>query len=243
MKTRKILVPACISLLLLLVATLSFGCYNFPENRSTGKYIKETRDVRDFSALDVGGAFKVVLSQGDVERLELEADEGEIGDIVTEVVGKELKIYMKPGWKGNYHEMTVYLTFKTLERAEFSGAAEVSGTGPLRFDGLALDVSGAAEIRLEMTADRIDADFTGASEVAFTGKIGKGRFEISGASELDAENMEFGSLSMEVSGAADARVFVTEELYVEASGASTIRYKGNPRVAMDVSGASSVKPM
>jgi hypothetical protein len=159
------------------------------------------------------------------------------------VNGNKLKIYMKPGWRGNYHDMVIYLTFKELSGMEFSGAVEVSGTGPLNFGDLVFATSGAAEIRMEMTAQRMDADFTGASEVVLAGKVGKGRFEISGASEMDAENLEFNSLSMEVSGAAEARVFVTEELFVEASGASTIRYKGNPRVAQDVSGASSVKKM
>lgn len=243
METRKLFVPLALFILMGMFTTVSFGCWNIPEDRSTGNFIKEDRPVSNFSKLEIGGAFEVYLSQGDQEKLVIEADEDELKEIVTEVIGNKLKIYTKSGWPGSFHDMAIYLTFKDLEYIDFSGAVEVKSEHTLNFSELELDVSGAAEIDLDMKADRFEAEFSGASEIDFSGSCKTGYFELSGASEFNAENLEFVDLNIEVSGASDARVWASGTLTINASGASDIRYKGSPKVSIDESGASTVKPI
>jgi hypothetical protein len=243
MDTRKLFVPLALFILMGMFATVSFGCWNIPQDRSTGNFIKEARTVSNFSKLDIGGAFTVYLAQGDQEKLEIEADADELKDIVTEVVGGKLKIYTKSDWGANFHEMTIYLTFKDLEYIDFSGAVEVKGENALTFSDLELTVSGAAEIEMNLKADKFEAEFSGASEVDFSGSCKAGYLELSGASEFNAENLEFQDLSIEVSGASEAKVWANGILNIDASGASSIRYKGSPKISIDESGASSVKPL
>lgn len=243
METRKLLVPLSLFVLLGMITTVSFGCWNVPQDEKAGNYIKEERNVGSFSKLDVGGAFTVYLSQGDQEKVVVEAVADEIKKIVTEVVGGKLKIYTESNWGGNFHEMTIHLTFKNLEEIDFSGAVEVKSQQELGFEDLEMNVSGAAEIEMALKANKFDAEFSGASEVNFSGACKLGYLELSGASEFDAENLEFGDLSMDVSGASDAKVWATGLLNIDASGASSIRYKGSPKISIDESGASSVKPL
>ena len=244
MKTNKLILRIPQVALLVMFTTMSFGCWNMPqEDRSSGNYIKEEREVGNFSSLDIGGAFTVILSQGSEEKLVLEADAEEMSEIITEVVGDELKIHTKPGWKERYHEMTVYLTFKNLNNLDFSGAVEVKTQEVLSFDGLTMDVSGASEIDLDFTATKLEADFSGASELNFTGKCDKGYIEISGAGEINAENMEFTDLVIELSGASQGKVFATGVLKIDASGASTVKYKGGAKVSVNTSGASQINEL
>jgi hypothetical protein len=243
MKTKNILVPFALFILLGLFATVSFGCWTIPEDRSTGDFVKEDRNVSNFTKLDIGGAFKVYLSQGDQEKIVVEADKDEIKEIVTEVVGNTLKIYTDGKWSSQYHEMTIWLTFRDLDQIDFSGAVEVTGEGTINFKDINMDISGAAEITMAMNADKFEAEFSGASDVDFSGKIGSGYLELSGASEFNAQELEFTDLRIEVSGASEAKVWATGTLEIDASGASDIRYKGSPKVTIDESGASSVKPM
>ena len=243
MKTNKLVINFSLVLLLGLIANLSSGCWAIPEDRSTGNFIKEDRSVSNFTRLQIGGAFKVYLIQGDQEKLVIEADADEIKEIKTEVVGSTLKIYTESQWGSRYHDITVWLTFKSLEKFDFSGAVEVTSEGVLNFAELDMDVSGASEINLDMNADKIDAEFSGASEIDFSGKCKTGYFELSGASEFDAEGIEFQDLSIEVSGASEAKVWATGKLNIDASGASDIRYKGTPNISIDQSGASSIKPL
>lgn len=243
MNTNKSLIAISLFTILILFASVSFGCLNIQDKPGNGKYVKEDRVVGSFSKLDIGGAFQVYLTQGDRESLTVEADESEIGDIISEVVSGKLKIYMKPGWRGRYHEVSVYVTFRNLDDIDFSGAVEVTNTNQLKFKDLRMDVSGAAEIEMDFIADKFSAEFTGASEVEFRGKCMNGNIEISGASEFDAEGLEFQDLEIEISGAGEAKVFVTGNLNVDASGAASIRHKGGAKVSSKVSGAASVKTM
>jgi hypothetical protein len=244
MDSKKLFVPLALVILFGMFATVSFGCWNIPADRSTGNFIKEARSVSNFSKLDIGGAFKVYLSQGDQEKLEIEADTKEMSEIVTEVVGNKLKIYTKPGWGERFHDMTVYLTFKNLDYIEFSGAVEVKADKALTFNELEMDISGAAEIDMEMKAEKYTAEFSGASEITFRGSCKTGNIEISGASEFRAEDLQFEDLTIELSGASEAKVFSTKRLRIDASGASEVRYKGTPPdISIDESGASSIHPM
>lgn len=241
METKKISVTLGLSLILLMFATISWGCYQIPDTRGPGNYVKEDRMVGKFSSLEIGGAFKVFLTQGKQESLTVEADENEIGEIVTEIAGSKLKIYLKPGCRGKCHEMTLYVTFVDLHSVDFSGAVEVVGTHPLTFADLDMQISGAAEITLDMAVEKLDAEFSGASEVELKGTCKRGIIEISGASDFNADELEFGDLDIGISGAADARLLVTGNLDVDASGASSVRHSGGAKVTSHVSGASSVK--
>jgi hypothetical protein len=244
MDSRKLFVPLALVILLGMFATVSFGCWNIPQDHSTDNFVKEDRAVSNFTELEIGGAYKVYLSQGDKEKLVIEADKDEIGEIVTEVVGNKLKIYTKSGWGERFHEMTIYLTFKNLDYIDLSGAVDVSADKSLTFSELEMDVSGAAEIDLEMNADKYKAEFSGVSEIDFRGTCKTGYIEISGASDFNAEGLQFEDLSVELSGASDAKVFATKKLHIDVSGASSVRYKGNPPdISIDESGASSINPM
>ena len=243
METRKLFVPLTLFLLLGLIATVTFGCWNMPQERSTADYVKENRNVGDFSRLEIGGAFKLYISQGDKVSLTIEADQDDIKDIITEIEGNTLRIYPSRNWGNMFNDVTIWLTIKDLEYINFSGAVEVTGEGTLEFSEIDLEVSGAAEIRMNFNASKFDAEFSGASEVDLAGKSTTGYIELSGASEFDAQNLEFQDLNVDVSGASSAKVWATGTLTIDASGASDIRYKGSPKVSLDESGASTVKPM
>jgi hypothetical protein len=243
MKTRKLIAPISLVIILGMLASVTYGCKYIPKDHGSGNYVKEVREVSNFTRLDVGGAFKVYLTQGDQEKLTVEADQEEIKDVKTEVVGNKLKISLDSDWGVRTHEISIYLTFKNLDFMEFSGAVEVKGEMPLTFADLGMDISGAVELEMNIKADKLEAEFSGASEVDFSGSCKTGDLELSGASDFDAQGFEFQDLSIDVSGASDAKVWATGLLNIDASGASSIRYKGSPKISIDESGASSVKPL
>lgn len=229
-----------LTLFLFSVASASTGCLYLDGERGDGNVVKEERKVSGFSELDVSGAFTVYITQGNEEKLILEADENLMEYIRTEVSGNTLEIYTK-GEIRDYKEMNVYLTYKELTDIEISGAVELTTENRMKTTELDLEVSGAAELNMSIEAKEISADFSGASEVEFSGYTGELDIDVSGAGELDAYEMEADIVRLDVSGAATARVYAREELHIDASGASTVKYKGEPKVYSDVSGASSIK--
>ncbi len=170
----------------------------------------------------------------------VEADENLLGIIRTEVRGNTLVIESEENIR-NAKELNVFINFMTLEKIQLSGAVEVKGQNALKLGDLKIDGSGASEITLDLTADELRCEFSGASEIDLRGSSKVCIVDVSGASEIDAYDFEVSEMDIEVSGAGDANVYVTEDLKARVSGAGTIRYKGNPRVDFHESGAGSIK--
>jgi hypothetical protein len=228
------------SLLLGLIALVSAGCNYIDGIDGNGKIVKETRKVEAFDGIKIGGAFKVFISQGSTESLLVEADENLMSIIETEVRGGKLVVNTKE----NIHrskKLDLYITVKTLESIDISGAVELKSEGKLELGNLSFEGSGASEIEMNFTADHVDGNFSGASEIDLAGSANSCRLDMSGASELDAEDFIVKEFDLELSGAGDAEIHVTDKLKARASGAANIRYLGDPKVDSEVSGAGSVK--
>ncbi len=202
---------------------------------------KESRNVSNFNAIEVSGAFEVTMTQGSSEALQIEADSEVMPDIVTRVVGNTLKIYVD-GWQNVRGPLKAYLTFKDLKSIDVSGAVSIESTDRLQFEQLEFGGSGASEVDLELTATKLMLDLSGASKMVLKGKVDRAVAECSGASKLRLGDLETRDFSFECSGASEAEVWATESLSIECSGASSVRYKGNPeKLTTDASGASSIR--
>jgi hypothetical protein len=242
MKTSKIRQIAGFAIILTLLFTLNSGCsYAFNGIKGNGNVVKQTRELSSFTALEVGGAFHIVLKQGDKESVVVEADENLIEFIVTEVRGKSLVIKTSE----EIHDskvLNIYLTFKTLDEMEVSGACKLSSEDKLSFSELELECSGASDIILKMTATDLNLDLSGASQINLFGSANTVNLDLSGASDLEAFELEVDKYSADISGASSAEIFVRTELTSDVSGAASLKYKGDPSTATnDVSGAASVK--
>jgi len=227
-------------LLFLLTTTFTSGCIIPNGVRGDGNVVKEERNVKEFNEIQVSGAYMVYLTQGSKEELIIEADENLMDLITTKVVDGKLKIYNKKDIRCS-KKMNIYLTFVEIDELSVSGAVDIEGTNKFTLNELSLNVSGAAEIFLDIELKELDAELSGASEFEIRGFAKEVVIEISGASELDASDFKVEEMQIEISGAADAKVFATESLEINASGASNIKYRGNPSINQRASGASSIR--
>ncbi|MCK4678103.1 MAG: DUF2807 domain-containing protein [Bacteroidales bacterium] len=229
-------------ILLLSFLSVSSGCHYFIEGvDGNGVVVSEDRPVKPFSAIQIGGAFEVILTQGDKVSLKIEADENLLDYIITDVRGGKLIIETEREIR-NCKELKAYITFVELESLALSGAVEMMGEGRLEFDELNIDASGATEINMDITAEVLKMDVSGASEVALSGIADGVYIDASGASELSAGDLETRIFFLDISGAGDATIFVKERLDVTVSGAAHVTYLGDPEfVNRDVSGAGSIK--
>ncbi len=224
-----------IQILLLIILTMPF-----PQNVLASK---QDRQVKNFNKIEISGGFNVILTQGTVEKLTIDADVDIHPKIITEVRGGTLIIKLENNmWNKNIKNLTAELTFIHLDGIDVSGAVKITGTNPMKFSDLKIDGSGATKINLNLSATRLSCDFSGASEITLKGNAPEFEVDLSGASNLEALNFLTRKCSIECSGASNAKVYATESLKVEGSGASEISYSGNPAdVDTDLSGASKIK--
>lgn len=198
-----------------------FGSFsNFGGIQGSGTSKTETRSVKGFTKVDAGGAVNVEISMQKDFSVEVQADDNLLANIKTEVSGDTLKIYSEDRISPKTR-INVKISMPSLEGLDISGASSAN-VANVSADSLELRASGASKIKIDGTANELNAD-------------------ASGASTIDAEGLKAEDADVEASGASKTVVSATNELKADASGASTISYTGEPKnLKQNSSGASSI---
>lgn len=181
-------------------------------------------DLHDFNSLEVGGIFRVMVTQGDSYSVEFVAErEDDIEDLNVYVRNGELHMGFRDRFFRDRERVNAFITMPTLEGLEISGASKLKVINFKDIAHLNLDISGASNAQVDVEAGDMDIDASGASKLNLMGRISELNIDISGASKIDASRAEV----------SDARV--------DASGASHVEFDEVGSLRSDTSGASSVK--
>ena len=234
---KKFTLPLLVaSVVILIVACSATDCI-----KGSGNMTSEDRNVSGYSKLDVGGCFEVKITQGNTESLRIEAEDNIIKHVVTEVQNGVLHIHLDKSIC-KVKELIVFVNVKTLDAIKASGAAEIKTTNQLNnSDKFDLKISGAGEADMDIETKLLTTKISGAGELKLKGKADTHAVDISGAGEVNAYNFMVNKYALDLSGASECFINVSEELSVTASGASEVNYKGNPtKVSKETSGASEI---
>ncbi len=194
---------------------------NFGGVKGSGNVQTQKREVSDFKAINVSGAFEVEITAQKDFSVEVEADDNLLEFIKTEADGRTLEVKSRKRFSTS-NPLRIRISAPDIENLDLSGASKVTLVN-IKNDALELNSSGASKIKIE----GVTKNFT---------------VEMSGASRLDAENLQSENVSVDSNGASNVHVFVTNELKADLSGASKVVYSGNPvNLEKKTSGASSVK--
>jgi hypothetical protein len=193
----------------------------------------EVRNVGTFSGIKVSGGIDVFLSQSDNYALAISASEDKYrNDIKTEIKNGVLNIFYDGGslrYNTN-RKLRVYVSFKTLESIEASGACDLLINGPFKTGSIKIKLSGACEIKGTVDIDNMQLNLSGASTVKIDGSVKNIKIDAGGASDVKNYNLVVDNCIADLSGASDVRLAINKSLSAKASGASTLYYKGNPEL-------------
>ncbi len=211
-----------------------------PEGDPTIKIIETT----SFTGLDVSDAFSVIVRFSDTEEsVEIEANPNIHPFIDADVSGDRLRIGINKNVSIQGRAvLNAVITTKNLDYFRGSGATAFRLDDKLVAQDLDIVMSGASEFMGEVEAENIDMNITGASEVDIIGFSDNFKARLTGASEIKDYGFETNSLTIDLSGASEAKLTVENEISITASGASLLRYKGSAAIIeSNLSGASDVE--
>jgi len=209
--------------------------------RGSGNVIAEERDVSDFHKVHLSGVGNLIITQGEVESLTIEADDNIVPIIEADVFGDELNISFKRGYTFiPSATIKFYLTVADLDEISLSGAGNIDCEG-FETEVLQFDVSGAGDLDFDLDAERVEVVVSGAGNIILSGKVDSQEIEINGAGKYDGEDLESRECAITVSGAGSATVNVSELLDVEINGVGNVYYAGSPSVTQDISGLGKIK--
>ncbi len=188
--------------------------------------VTETRSVNEFSALNAGSIFKIELTQGEINFLEIETEEKFLENIETEVKKGVLHL----NFKGSTRNATIIarITSPVMEKITLSGASSLKGLTVIESTDMELNLSGATSAELSVITENLKTNISGASNLRIDGVTDRHSSNVSGASQLRAMDLETETTVVRTSGASNARVMAKEYLEASASGTSSIRFDHQP---------------
>jgi len=214
---------------------------------SAGTPQRETRALRDFSRISVGGSLELQLTQGPDFRVEVESPDGDPATVITEVGNGTLRLRQESSafpffFDWNRPRQIVHVTLPRLEALTASGGSDVEGHG--RFSGEKLEVtaSGGADVDLDVAVAALTVRASGGADVDLSGTATMLTLSASGGSDLDAEDLASDTATVTASGGADVELGTVGSLAANASGGSDVSYKGEPRsLTTNASGGGKIR--
>jgi hypothetical protein len=202
----------------------------------------EVRTLSSFRGVKVGEAIDVYLKKGEKETARLETTGVSPADVITEVIGGNLKIHMRDGNYRNSRNVKVYVTYVDLERISSSSAANVFSDGVIKAKRMYISTSSAGSIEINLDADEVTIDVSSAGDATLEGRARLLTVEASSAGSVDAYSLDSEQVDVSASSTGSVKVTATKEIEAKASSGGSVRYRGNPaRSNINSSSGGSVK--
>ena len=229
-----------------LALIVSLGsCRNFMGKRihGNGNIKTEDRNVSSFKNVDVSGAAKVMISQGDKPSVKVEGDENLLQYIEVEQEGDKIRIKERPGSNLQpSNEIRVYVTAPVFNEIDASGASDIIGQTKIsNSEEMRMHMSGAGDIKMEIDAPRLTFRMSGAGSIYIKGQTKEVDLEMSGAGSAHFYDLLSENTRVNLSGVGSAEVYASVKLDATVNGVGSIDYKGNaPDVNQHVNGVGSI---
>ena len=209
----------------------------------------EAMKFSDFTAVEVGWAFRVMITQSSSYGVIITVDETLFDDILVTKTGDTLKVGLKSGLLTGLRSKSllskvrrVEITMPNLYELDLSGAARGIVKGFSSSHQFVLDLSGASSLEMvDMYVGDIKINLSGASRLNVKGVAKDLLMIASGASHSDLSDFPVHDANVDLSGASEATVNLEGVLDANLSGASHLKYLGEPKLdTIKTSGASNV---
>ncbi len=191
----------------------------------------EERSISEFSKLSIHGVFNLYLSQGDKESLRIEADENTMDKITIKNIGEKLVIELDEGIEFfDRDEINIYLRITEIDSFEFEGVGNIKTEEVLRLTKLDLKGDGVGNTKLEIEADRIEAEFNLVGNVTLSGKVETIDLKNNGLGNVDASDLKAQYLTLNTNGIGNVEVYSEKEISITANGIGKVTYDGDAEV-------------
>ena len=217
----------------------------------------ETRNVGNFSGIEVSTGVNVVFKQENATNVKVYADSDKLQNVITKVENGILKVYIdnKGAKKMKFKNLSVNISspkmdvIKTSSGANFSTVNDLNGTN-VNIDASSgssvkgkfnisktsyIEASSGSNVKVDINTGSISVKSSSGSNVNIEGDADKGMIDVSSGAVIKAENLRLVNGEVESTSGSSVSVNVKDKMRVKASSGGSVRYKGNPKIDSDVS--------
>lgn len=185
--------------------------------------MSDINHFKNYTKIEASGATDLVIHKGKQHQIVLKGNRKHFKYLAFSQDGKRLICETRSDNIENL-DVTIHITLPNVEAIDASGASEVELTSFGKIDDLHISLSGAGSF----------------SATGKTTEVKNLAVDLSGAGEVDAEQLIAQKVKVHVSGAGEADVHAVEELDASVSGVGSVNYSGQPKVRQHVSGIGSI---
>ncbi len=169
----------------------------------------ELRDAQTFNTIDINGVFDVTIKKDKPIKIRITGPEDILPRIVTQVENQKLDIYANKSICTKF-DIKIDIQLPDIYKIILEGAnrARISG---INDPNLFLKVNGASEVLASGHTNTLTAS-------------------VSGASSLDARNLNANIADVSITGSAEASIYATKKIDAGVSGAGSLICYGNPKM-------------
>lgn len=192
--------------------------------------VGQTHDLDFFNGVDVGGDYQVTLVKADRSGYDIKMIKGDEKDIVIDVNKKTLMIKNRNSW-GNSNEkakITVYYT-DDIDDIEASAGSTVSSDEVLSGEGMDIEVSSGAKVRVEIDTDDVDLEVSSGGSMTVIGKAKTVDCSASSGGKIKASGLIAETVEADASSGGSIKCHASKAIEAETSSGGDIRYSGNPK--------------
>ena len=235
-----------LSFYILILFVVSSCVFSGPWVEGNGNVVEENRKTGDFNMIEVSRGINVYISQGEITKVVVKADENLMEIIETRAEGDKLIVTAKQNIR-HAKSKKVYVTTPKIKEIKSSSGSNVFSETLIVSKDLELSTSSGSNMTLDVKAENLDASSSSGSNMklhaesenietsasagsniklegstnAFSGKVSSGA-NIRG-NDLTAE-----SCSAHASSGGNIWITVKNELEAKSSSGGNIFYFGNP---------------
>lgn len=228
-------------LIITAVTVNSQSWWNSKKIKGNGKVITETRTVKDFDKVSIGGSFDVDLIAGKEGKITIEGEENIIAYIETEVKGNKLKIQFKENTNiRTTRRLLVTVPFEDIEAIALGGSGNVTVEKTIKANEVSLSIGGSGNIIAEINSDEAKASIGGSGNIKLRGTSNNLKCSIAGSGSVKAYNLKTDNVKASIAGSGSVQTTVKSKIKASIVGSGSVYYKGNPKIDTSTIGSGDV---
>lgn len=186
-------------------------------------------EVNDFSSIKLVSDFDVTITQSDSAYISLQGCTSDLDRIKFQNANGHVELKRGNG-KTSDEPIRVVIGMPELRSLETEGTVDVDVTGFTTLIDRFLKSRGTGQMKFNGVSTLLTLDLSGTSRMELSGNAYEIDGNLSGTTRLKAYNMIAQHCTIDISGTAEAEVWVEASLKGSANGVTIIRYKGNPAI-------------
>ncbi len=199
-----------------------------PSIKGNGNVVEQNRKVKDFNKIDVSRGMNVYISQGEIFKVVVKADENLLEAIETKTDGDVLIIRATENIR-NSTSKKVYITVPDLEEIEASSGSNIFSETKLVFRDIEVSSSSGSNMNLEINSEKSDFKASSGSNIILRGTTNSFKGKASSGANIKAEEITADNCEAKASSGSNIWITAKNDFSGDVSSGANIFVYGNPK--------------